>query len=466
MKTEMPRNRVLEADSYKLSHAQVMPPEATGSHAAITPRRKGFTMKLFGPQMWIMKTLLTPITWKEVNEAEQFAKLHGEPFDVGAWAYLIDRYGGFLPLSIRAVPEGLPVPSGLPLVTIECDDPDLHWLVSYIETSLQRAVWYPTTVASEDGIRYNIIKKYLAYSSDKPESIAFMLHDFGARGCSSGESAEIGGAAHLMHFMGSDTMEGVRAANWYYSSNMAGFSVPATEHSVQTAYGPHDQLRYLETVLDKFAKPGAIVSIVLDGYDLWREAGIMCGKLKDKVINSEARVVFRPDSGDPVEIIERLIDMLAYSYGYTYNSKGFKVINNVGILQGDGIDTAMVEALYGLITNMGYAAENLVLGSGGGLLQKVNRDTFSFAQKVSAIRVGGQWKPVFKNPVTDPGKSSHGGRQTLLRSKMTGEFMVGEYGRPHDESWEDVMQVIYDGVGLRNPTTLDEIRARATAKVK
>lgn len=459
-------NPILAADSYKLSHYPVYPSNVTGMFSYIEPRASAsITVVPFGLQMWVKKMLANPITKMDIDEAEAFAAAHGEPFNRKGWEIVVDRYNGFMPLTIRAVPEGTPVPSLNAIVTVECTDPDLFWLTSYIETSLLRAIWYPTTIATNDARTYQMIKRFVETTADDLSGLPFMLHDFGGRGVTCGEQAEIGGAAHLVHFMGSDTIEGIRAANFYYNTPMAAFSVPAMEHSVQCSYGPsaEGQKEYLSTAIAKLAKPGGIVSIVLDGYDVYRETETLCS-LKDQIIESGARIVIRPDSGDPLEVIPRLLGTLARSFGVTENSKGYKVINNVGLLQGDGIDYDSIYTILADITNRGYSTSNIVFGSGGALLQKVNRDTFKFAMKASAILQDNKWTPIFKDPVTDPGKKSKAGRVTLLRSKLTGEYLTGNLEGGFNSEWEDAMVLVYDKGQLFNETTLDEIRARALNK--
>lgn len=227
-------NPILAADSYKLSHYPVYPSNVTGMFSYIEPRASAsITVVPFGLQMWVKKMLANPITKMDIDEAEAFAAAHGEPFNRKGWEIVVDRYNGFMPLTIRAVPEGTPVPSLNAIVTVECTDPDLFWLTSYIETSLLRAIWYPTTIATNDARTYQMIKRFVETTADDLSGLPFMLHDFGGRDVTCGEQAEIGGAAHLVHFMGSDTIEGIRAANFYYNTPMAAFSVPAMEHSVQ-----------------------------------------------------------------------------------------------------------------------------------------------------------------------------------------------------------------------------------------
>ena len=459
--TQLKTNLILMTDSYKLSHFAAYPKEVSGMFSYIEARSKGDIMVPFGLQMFIKKYLTTPITLADIDEAEAFAKAHGEPFNAAGWEKIVERHNGYLPITIRAVPEGTRVPSGNAIVTVECTEPDLPWLASYIETALLRAVWYGTTIATNDYKNWRAIRRFALETSDTEDLVPFTLHDFGGRGVSSGESAEVAGAAHLVYFMGSDTIEGVRAANHYYNSPMAAFSVPATEHSIQCSYGPMNQREYLETVIDQYAKPGAIVSIVIDGYDTFREAQILCS-LKEKIVASGARIVFRPDSGDPLEIIPRLLQMQEMAFGAKLNTKGYKVINNVGIIQGDGVDHDSMVAILEKITSLGYSASNIVFGSGGGLLQKVNRDTYKFAMKASAVLVGKKWVDIFKDPVTDPGKKSKSGRLSLYKSTVTGELLTLPWGESNSE-WVDQMVTVYQGGVLLNETTLEEVRARAKA---
>jgi nicotinamide phosphoribosyltransferase len=461
---QMRFNPILAVDSYKLSHAAAYPSDVDGMFSYIEARTSAKHMIVpFGLQMWMKKFLTVPITMQDIEEAILFAKPHGEPFDPAPWIYLLQTYRGYLPVVIRAVPEGTPVPAGNVLVTIQCTDPKLFWLSSYLETVLQRAVWYPTTVASMDyEIKKDIAHFYRISGANMP-MVSFALHDFGGRGVTCAEQAEIGGAAHLVNFMGSDTIEGIRAANYYYSNQMAGYSVPATERSIECSFGSSaaEEEEYLRHVLNTYAKPGKIVSIVIDGYDVFRCAEMLCTTFKDQIIASGAKVVFRPDSGDMMEIVPRILNLQCAAFGYTMTTNGYKKINNVGLLQGDGIDHMTIRSLLGKILAMGYSADNIVFGSGGALLQKVNRDTYKFAQKASAVRKGGKWVGISKNPITDPGKRSKEGLLTLIRSKMTGEYMTGEYGKVNAGEYNDVMQTVYAGGGkLLNTTTLDEVRAR------
>ncbi len=465
-------NPILATDSYKLSHAFSYPDNVTGMFSYIEARTGGRHIIVpFGLQMWIEKFLTEQVTVEHIDEAEAFAAAHGEPFNRKGWEKVVRTYGGYLPVRIRAVPEGMPVPSGNALVTIECVDPDLFWLSSYLETALQRGFWYPTTIASMDYDIKTEIKRFYEISGADMGLLPFALHDFGGRGVTCGEQAEIGGAAHLVNFMGSDTIEGVRAANFYYkpSNGMAAFSVPATEHSVQCSFSLRDDkgggdLAYLRHQITRLGKKGGIVSIVIDGYDCIRAARLLCTELKDLVIQSGAKVVFRPDSGDMMEIVPKILRIQEEAFGTTLTAKGYKKINSVGIIQGDGVDHMAIKTLLGNILAMGYSADNVIFGSGGALLQKVNRDTYKFAQKASAVWVDGEgWVGISKNPVTDQGKRSKEGRLTLMRNQATGEFktVTIEAVEALNPEWIEVMQTVYSDGTIFNKTTLDEVRARA-----
>ena len=470
--TILAQNSILKIDSYKLSHPFVYEDGITGMFSYNEARIKGETIVPFGTQMWVIKNLLKPITKDDIDEAEAFAASHGEPFPRELWERVLNEHSGFFPVKIRIVPEGMRIPSQEIVSSCECDIPGLFSLSSNLETSMQRGLWYPTTIASNDYKNWRAIRRYAAETADSYDLVPFSLHDFGARGVSSGETAEIGGAAHLVFFQGSDTIEGIRAVNFYYNHKMAGNSVPASEHTVQCSFGstPWEQRRYLEKMITTYAKPGCIVSIVADGYDIFREAKQLCD-LKDMIIASGAKIVIRPDSGDPRDVIPKVLEILEEGFGTDINTKGYKVLKHVGILQGDGVDyEAMVEILE-LVTHLGFSSSNIVFGSGGGLLQRVNRDTYKFAQKASAIKVNGEWKPIYKNPVTDPGKASKSGRLTLVRNMKTGQFKTvnidTELVKYVENGWEDVMITIYNGVNhpgkLLHFDDLETIRKRAQA---
>lgn len=464
---------ICRTDSYKFGHPFAYPENVKGMSAygeARVPSNN--TIVPFGMQMYLKKTFNKPITMDHIDQAEKFALGHfGRPlFARSDWEKVVNTYGGFMPLIIRTVPEGTPVPGGMPLYSVTCLDEDLHWMASGIETSLLRGNWYGTTISTMDREIKKEIKRYFEISGADASLIPFALHDFGGRGVTCGEQAEIGGAAHLVNFMGSDTVEGILAANFYYKSEMAGFSVAATEHSIECSFGLDEEgeRQYLIHVLKNLAAPGSIVSIVIDGKDVYRCAKALCEdeEIKALVIAHAAtggKVVFRPDSGDMLETIPAILQLQEAAFGSVTNDAGYRKINCVGIIQGDGIDrTGMaIKSVYGKILSMGFRADNVIFGSGGGLLQSVTRDTLRFAQKASAILVDGEWIGIAKDPVTDPGKKSKEGIMTLARNKTNGAFVAARLDKEWDDNLEDLHILVYHTGVLYNETTLDEVRMRA-----
>ena len=344
-------------------------------------------------------------------------------------------------------------------MTVESTDKNVPWVVSYFETMLMR-VWYPITVATQSYYIKQDILSYLNKTADDPKSeIAFKLHDFGARGVSSQESAGIGGAAHLVNFMGSDTVAGVWTANKYYNSKMAGFSIPAAEHSSITSWGRKHEVDAYRNMLKQFAKPGALVAVVSDSYDLENACqNIWGGILKEEVIKSGATVVIRPDSGDPQGVVCTTLRILDEKFGSTVNSKGYKVLNNVRVIQGDGINQESINEILKYATMMRFSTSNIAFGMGGALLQQVNRDTQRFAYKCSSITANGVESDVFKDPKTDHGKRSKPGRLDLVKTE-TG-FKSERLSEGLQFANTALVTVFENGKILKN-YSLDEIRALA-----
>ncbi|MFM0736177.1 nicotinate phosphoribosyltransferase [Paraburkholderia xenovorans] len=461
-------NPILNTDSYKASHYLQYPPEATAMFSYIESRGGRYDRTLFfGLQMLIKEYLCKPITPAMIDQAKAFFTAHGEPFNEAGWRYVVEQYGGYLPVRIRAVPEGSVVPTHNVLVTVECDDPRVFWLASYLETMLLR-VWYPITVATQSWHLRKTIRGYLEKSSDDLTQLPFKLHDFGARGVSSAESAAIGGAAHLVSFMGSDTVLGVVAANHYYNEAMAAFSVPAAEHSTITSWGRERETDAFRNMIAQFGKPGAIVSVVSDSYDLYAALEVWGTELKQAVLDCGGTLVIRPDSGDPLTIVLQTMRALEASFGSTVNGKGRRVLNNVRVIQGDGVNAESIETILAAIDEAGFAADNIVFGMGGALLQQINRDTQRFAMKCSAIRLGDVWHDVRKDPVTDSAKRSMKGRMTLLVNRRTGEYRtvvlpIAWDDRTVEGDWEEALQTVFDSGKLLVEVDFSQVRERAHA---
>jgi nicotinamide phosphoribosyltransferase len=464
-------NPILNADSYKASHWLQYPSGTDATFFYLESRGGVYERTLFfGLQSILKEYLAQPVTAAMVDAAKAFFAAHGEPFNAAGWRHIVDAHGGRLPLRIRAVAEGTVVPTHQALLTIESTDPACFWLPSYIETLLMR-VWYPVTVATVSWHVKQTLREFLEKTSDRADAeLPFKLHDFGSRGVSSAESAALGGMAHLVNFRGTDTVLGVLAAREYYGEAMAGVSIPASEHSTITAWGREHELDAYRNMLRQFAKPGAVVACVSDSYDLYHAIEAMWGgSLQDAVIESGATLVVRPDSGDPAEVVHRTLSMLNAAFGSTLNAKGYRVLNHVRVIQGDGVNPDSIRLILERITHAKYSADNIAFGMGGALLQKLDRDTQKFALKCSAARIHGAWIDVFKDPATDHAKASKRGRLTLARHREHGTFktvalpdaaIAGDAATLGD-GWKDALQIVWENGVLVRDWTFAQIRARS-----
>jgi len=463
---KLAKNIILNTDSYKVSMFKQYPVGTTGVYSYIESRGGRYDRTVFfGLQAFIKEYLLSPITQADIDTADKILTAHGVPFNREGWQYILDKHDGFLPVVIRAVPEGSVVPVSNVLATVENTDPKCFWLTTWLETALLRAVWYGTTVATQSYTIKKVIAEYLEKTGD-PSGIDFKLHDFGARGVSSFESAGIGGAGHLINFMGTDTITGILYAMEYYDADVCGYSIPAMEHSTVTSWGRENEVESYRNMLKQYGKPGAILACVSDSYDIYNAASKLWGEeLRDEVIASGAVVVIRPDSGDPIAVNKELVQILDMKFGSVKNSKGFKVLNNVRLIQGDGVNELTIRGILGAFMALGYSADNIAFGMGGALLQIVDRDTQRFAMKCSSVQVDGKWIDVVKDPVTDSGKKSKGGRVRLF-TNSGGEFASGVtaptgWSDKGIGGWTDALATVYENGKLVKSYTFDEVRANS-----
>ncbi|MEJ2406861.1 MAG: nicotinate phosphoribosyltransferase [Candidatus Thiodiazotropha sp.] len=410
-------NLILNSDSYKASHFLQYPAGTAYVSSYIESRGGRYPQTLFfGLQAFLKQYLTTPISQDDIDEAEELLTAHGLPFNREGWRTILQQYGGYLPLSIEAAPEGSVIPTGNVMLQVVNTDPSVPWLTSYLETALLRAIWYPTTVATFSYQVHQLIKSYLEETADSTDGLAFKLHDFGARGTSSNETAALGGLAHLVNFQGTDTVAALIAARRWYDSDMAGFSIPAAEHSTITSWGEENEAAAYRNMLNQFAGEGRLLAVVSDSYDLWHALdNLWGGALRDEVIDNGGTLVIRPDSGDPVKVVTETLERLMNKFGARVNSKGYRVLPDyLRVIQGDGINPDAIAEILAAMKARGQSADNIAFGMGGALLQKVNRDTQRFAMKASAICIDGQWKDIYKDPVTDPCKRSKAGRLALV----------------------------------------------------
>lgn len=470
----MNKNIILSADSYKHSHYLQYPSNTKYINSYIESRGvdKLFPVSNpeivhFGLQMFIKEYLQTPITKENIEDAENIIISHGLPFNREGWEYILNKHGGYLPLEIEALPEGTPIPIGTPQVQIRNTDLNVPWLTSFIETFLLQSIWYPSSVATISREIKKLIYTYLQKTSDDPENqILFKLHDFGYRGASSNESAGIGGLSHIINFMGSDTLAAIIYARQYYNTNDVTpcFSIPAAEHSTITSWGRENEIEAYRNMLNQFAKPGKMVAVVSDSYNIYDAVDKLWGqKLKKEVVDSGATLVIRPDSGDPCAVVITLLRMLSDRFGFNINSKGFKVLHPaVRLIQGDGVEYSSIEKILKEMWAQGFSVDNITFGMGGALLQKVNRDTFKYAMKANAISFDDEhknWQDVYKDPISDSGKKSKSG--VLSVTKHSGKFdtfrriNLGMFDK-------DLLQPVFRNGELLKEYTFNEVRKNAS----
>jgi nicotinamide phosphoribosyltransferase len=457
-------NLILDADSYKASHYLQYPPKTTHVSSYIESRGGADQLVFFGLQMFLYKYFSKQITEDHIDKAEHVLKRHGVPFNKKGWEYIVKEKSGILPLRIDAVKEGSVIPPGNILVQVINTDPNCFWLTSYVETALLRAVWYPTTVCTLSYLCKQIISTYLEKTSDDPESeLLFKLHDFGFRGVSSHESGEIGGLAHLVNFRGTDTLAAIVAANDYYDEEMAAFSIPASEHSTITSWEKDGEIDAFKNMIEQFGGENKIYACVSDSYDIYDAVENKWPSLEKLILKKGGRVVIRPDSGNPVEVVQNVIQKLMSKFGYSTNTKGYAVLPPyIRVIQGDGINIESLESILANLEKCNISASNIAFGMGGGLLQKVDRDTLRFAMKCSAVCVDGKWKDVYKDPITGPSKKSKRGRLALIQDNN------GAYKTIREDALnghQNLLECVYDSGVFQRHQTLSEIRQRTNSNV-
>lgn len=460
-------NFILATDVYKQSHWKFLPPGLTKQWSHIMSRGvsdKGVPAEtLFhGLQSYIMDLAKVTITHEMINESELIINaIFGYPglFNRLGWEIIVNECHGKIPVRIKAVAEGTLVPSQNVLVSVENTNPKVPWIVNHIESSLLRAVWYPTTVATTSfGIK-RLIKKWCSKTGSVLSP--YHLNDFGARGVSSETSAAIGGAAHLVNFMGTDNIEAIAHIMKYYGTDVCGFSVPATEHSATIIHGEENEAQTYKFFMDQV--PTGPLSIVADSYDLANAVTNIFGKtLRDKIMDRKGWIVVRPDSGHPPVVTVQTLKQLWKAFGGTINAKGYKVLDpHVRVIYGDFISYGMIDDIFIAMEEAGFAAENVIFGMGGALLQQVHRDNFKFAMKTSAAEINGVWGAFSKHPATDHGKDSRAGKLMLVKEH-------GSYKTvPFCDELENIdeLQTVYENGTITKTFLFSEIRDRASSFV-
>ena len=489
-------------DSYKLGHGEMYPEGTTKVYSNFTPRsmshfnvpeRHKADKKIvwFGLQGFLHEL---NAVWRETffdlpedEVCSEFLELVA-PF-VGPNGFNIERVRelhriGYLPLEIKSLPEGVRVPIGVPVLTVTNTVPSAFWLPNFLETWLSTELWKSSTSATMARVYRKIIDEYADLTGGSKEFVAWQGHDFSMRGMSGIADGAKSGAGHLLSFLGTDVLSAVKYVNDYYNgkSTFVGGSVPASEHSVMSSSSRDAELDTYRYILSKY--PSGVVSLVSDTYDFFQVITTYATILKDDILNRTpdslglAKVVFRPDSGDPVSIItgdpsapvgspeyKGAVECLAEIFGTTTNDKGYKTLNpRVGLIYGDSITVERCEAILVRLAAKGYASDNIVFGIGSYTYQYATRDSLGFAMKATHRVTNGEGVAIFKDPKTDSGtKKSARGLLCVHRSPMSGDYVLVDGVTEEAERVGELKTVYLDGEVLVNDS-FEAIRARVSAE--
>lgn len=403
-----------------------------------------------------------PVEDWEIEEAGEFYAKHfgfSSYMNRQMWDEIVNKHDRKLPLEIRAVPEGLMLPKRTPLVTVENTADLCAPLVGYKETMLMRDVWPASSIATRVFRMKQRVKPFFDRTSDNGVS-PFAIMDFMSRGVFGHDHSQLAGAVFTFFFQGSDNVPGIRYANYYYHSEMSAFSVAAMEHSIASGFGQGNDDDYIDNCLD-VAEPGSILSLVGDTWNIFQFTKKLCREDRiQKIINKKLTVVVRPDSGERYDVLPEVLRTIAAGFGTTRNSKGADVVNfGAKALWADGMNEFTVTEPYEVAEGMGISADSVMTGAGGGIGAKdLDRDTDKWAFKASEYLMDdGERIPVFKDPITDPGKASKKGRFAVLQDTQ-GYFTAS---RVEDEPVAgDHLETRFLNGDVIDPTTLDVIRAR------
>jgi nicotinamide phosphoribosyltransferase len=456
----------LLTDSYKVGHWKMEPANTTYAFSYIESR--GDTVGIEQSVVWdivytVKKYLSKPVTMRDVERAKRFADRHLKPgaFNYEGWKRIVTEFNGYLPITITGAKEGSVIPLKNSLIGVSNTHPDFAWVVSYVEPLLLN-IWYPITVASLSyQCRQNIGQFWQeTVDDDRMGGLDFALHDFGFRGASSVETAGRGGSGHLLSFNGTDTMQAITHLYDYYGldeeddASMPAFSVLASEHSVTCANSDcenKEDIDALEMMVSLLEREGGIVSAVADTFNVYRFTERVATVFKDRIIKSGGRFVVRPDSGDARVILPKILEILGEGFGYTINSKGYKVLPDcIRVLQGDGVNMQSINKILQILKDANWSSENIVFGMGGALLQACDRDWLKVAMKQSFVVVDRVEKNIYKSPITDPGKESKRGIQTLYMNCVTGEYKTFAHYEEVGPLWENV-EILYYAMNDYNP---------------
>jgi len=483
-------NPLFLTDGYKTGHHQQYPKGTTLVYSNFTPRSNKYGPKgcdqvvSFGQQMIMrqlhevfQKDFFSQPKDQVCREMKQELSMYlGMDYDVSHFEALYDL--GYLPIEVRSLTEGTLVPIKVPVLTIYNTHPDFYWLTNYLETILSNLMWKPLTSATIAHQYRKVLTKWME-KTDKDNAwfIDWQGHDFSMRGMDSVEAVISSGLGHLTSFSGTDSLPAIYGARKYYGAEgfVAG-SVPATEHSVMCAGGKEDEESTFRRLLETY--PKGILSVVSDTWDLWRVCTEHIVALKEEILARDGKLVIRPDSGDPVDILcgreEQLsdapgeyktpaeigvIELLWDVFGGTVNKQGYKVLDpHIGAIYGDSITIERADEICRRLEAKGFASTNVVLGIGSFTYQFNTRDTFGFAMKATYCEINGEGREIFKDPITDDGtKKSATGLLCVTRDEYSGDYMLMDRVDWQTSKGGELKTIYRDGK-FENTTTLSEIR--------
>ena len=477
-------NALLLTDGYKTGHHQQYPKGTEEVYSNWTPRSNKYAPKgcdkvvSFGQQYvfkWLDAYFQDHFFSRPKDEVcqqikEELSMYLGTDYNVSHFESLHDL--GYLPIRVKSLPEGVEISIRVPMVTVVNTKPEFYWVTNFLETILSTMLWLPMTSASIALCYKRIFKKWaLATDEENLEFINFQGHDFSMRGMGGLQSAVSSGMGHSTVFMGSDTLPAIHGLREYYNAkDFVIGSVNATEHSVMCAGTKDDEIGTFRELMETY--PSGILSVVSDTWDLWKVLTEYLPVLKNEILSREGKLVIRPDSGDPVDIIcgenrsldgetaqeKGVVELLWDTFGGTINAQGFKVLDgHIGAIYGDSITTERAENICQRLHDKGFSSTNVVLGIGSFTYQYNTRDTFGFAMKATSVVVNGERREIFKDPITDDGvkKSAKG----LVRvDQVNGEYVLVDQVSEIEER-EGALKTIYEDGQFYNTINLEEIRS-------
>lgn len=480
-------NPLLLTDGYKVDHRRQYPEHTTLVYSNWTPRKSRYEeidhVVLFGLQYFIKKYIIEEFDKNFFSQPkEEVLKKYARRINNYLGENLVGTAHidalhdlGYIPMVFKSLPEGSKVPLRIPMFTMYNTLPEFFWLTNYFETLLSAVVWLPCNSATLALQYHGILDRAAAETSSVPEFVNWQGHDFSMRGMGGIEAAVTSAAGHLLSFTGTDTIPAIDFLEEYYNANsdeeLIGGSVAATEHSVMCMGTNTGELEtFKRLILEVY--PKGIVSIVSDTWDLWKVLTEYLPQLKNEIINREGKVVIRPDSGDPVDIIcgnpngkdenERkgVIELLWDVFGGTVNAKGFKeLVPQIGAIYGDSINLERASQICARLKAKGFSSTNVVLGIGSFTYQYNTRDTFGFAMKATYGEVNGEGREIFKDPITDDGTKKSAKGLLQIFKDADGEYQLKDQCTWEEERKGELKEVFRDGKLLIDQS-LAEIRDR------